>query len=827
MKIPIVLGILACFTIAYADQETLVLVDNLNIRETHSQFFKSLQERGYSLTFKLADDANLVLSKYGEYLYKNLIVFSPSVLEFGGQLDTEAITKFIDDGGNVLMAGNSAAGDVYREIASECGFEMDEESAAVIDHFNYDSLDEGDHTRIVVSPKNLINAPTIVGAQNTQPLLFEGTGLILDKDNSLVLPILTADSTAYSYNPKSQVKEYPHAVGRKTVLIAALQARNNARIIFSGSLFFFSDEAFNAPVAKVHGDKVKAAVSGNKALAAHLSEWVFGERGQLRVRRVTHYREDDKQTTSTYTITDSVVYRIEIEELKNGKWQPFEANDVQLEFVRIDPFIRTTLKRKPNGVYEAVFRVPDVWGVYQFKVDYDRIGYTRLYHSTQVSVRPLQHTQYERFIPSAYPYYVSAFSMMIGVFLFSFVFLYYKEETPKTKTSEVAVKMDPSRRQRTQTKATAEEQALDQIAREAEQRLAARRAARAEARDIRMRELERQQREQEDHADKAYDMYSETVGRRPGGRLAALSPSAMHSPRRSSEDSDDVLSIKDLRHELKEVEEKFRKAMILNAQLDNDKAALGYQLELLKDRIEELQEEYAQLQREHREKCSCYERLKREHAALEREVALARDAVRARDAAAAAAGRAFVEAASAPDADAGAACGSVPPLALVSRESEQLLNEAGEGTLDVRLERLVGAKAALESEVRKLKLQLNDERAARQNGVASHLDRDHDTELEALRKSAGEAKGRAARAEAEAALQAAAVARLEAQVARLRARQDHQDEHEEMLKQERRKLQREAREALNRVEELETENSHLTKRLDKLKNAKSALLKDL
>jgi predicted nuclease with TOPRIM domain len=51
-----------------------------------------------------------------------------------------------------------------------------------------------------------------------------------------------------------------------------------------------------------------------------------------------------------------------------------------------------------------------------------------------------------------------------------------------------------------------------------------------------------------------------------------------------------------LQHELKEVEEKFRKAMILNAQLDNDKAALGYQLELLKDRIEELQEEHAQLQ---------------------------------------------------------------------------------------------------------------------------------------------------------------------------------------------------------------------------------------
>ncbi|KAH9634788.1 hypothetical protein HF086_012202 [Spodoptera exigua] len=375
----------------------------------------------------------------------------------------------------------------------------------------------------------------------------------------------------------------------------------------------------------------------------------------------------------------------------------------------------------------------------------------------------------------------------------------------------------------------------------AEQRLAARRAARAEAREIRMRELERQQREQEDHADKAYDMYAgktpESVGRRGGTRLASLSP-AVHSPRRSSEDSmDDGFSIKDLRHELKEVEEKFRKAMILNAQLDNDKAALGYQLELLKDRIEELHEEYAQLQREHREKCSSFERLKREHESVSRELSAARDAVRARDAAAAAAGFAFVDAASldAPAAAAAAAppprpappSAPCPPLALLTQAAHQLLDTAGEGTLDVRLQKLLSSKQALESEVRKLKLQLNEERAARQNGVSNHHDQEYENELETVRKAVSEAKGRAARAEAEAALQAAHVARLEAQLARLRARQDHQDEHEELLKQERRKLQREAREALNRVEELETENSHLTKRLDKLKNAKSALLKDL
>ncbi|XP_061711833.1 leucine-rich repeat flightless-interacting protein 2 isoform X2 [Cydia pomonella] len=367
----------------------------------------------------------------------------------------------------------------------------------------------------------------------------------------------------------------------------------------------------------------------------------------------------------------------------------------------------------------------------------------------------------------------------------------------------------------------------------AEQRLAARRAARAEAREIRMRELERQQREQEDHADKAYDMYAETVGRRTGTRLTGLSPAALHSPRRSSEDSaDDTFNVKDLRGELKEVEEKFRKAMILNAQLDNDKAALGYQLELLKDRIEELHEEYAQLQREHKEKCSAHERLKREHASLERELGAARDAVRARDLAAADAGFAFVDAAPAPPAPPAppAANGedkplsTLPPLALVSHQNEKLLNDAGEGTLDVRLQKLLSSKQSLEGEVRRLKLQLNEER---HNGVARAHDQDLESELEALRKSNVEAKARLARAEAEAALQAAAAARLAAQLQRLKAQADARDDAEEQLKQERRKLQREAREALNRVEELETENSHLTKRLDKLKNAKSALLKEL
>lgn len=420
---------IGAFVKAANDGETLVLLDSLATRETHSIFFKGLSERGFKLTYKLADDANLILAKYGEYLYKNLIIFSPSVEEFGGEISVEKITEFIDEGGNVLVAGSSRSGDALRELASECGFEVDEEGASVIDHLNYDVSDSGDHTTIVASPENLIDSNIIVGdRKKIAPLLYRGTGLLADRENPLVLQILTADSTAYSYVPENPIKEYPHAVGKGTLLIAALQARNNARVIFAGSLYFFSDEAFGSGVQKaLSGNAIPQ--SGNLDVATSLTKWVFGETGRLRVASVMHHKEGEATPPAAYTITDPVVYSINIEQLENGEWKPFRSNDVQLEFVRIDPFIRTTLKNVNAGRYQAKFKIPDVYGVYQFKVDYDRIGYTHLFNTTQVSVRPLEHTQYERFIPSAFPYYVSSFSMMIGVFLFSLVFLHFREDS--------------------------------------------------------------------------------------------------------------------------------------------------------------------------------------------------------------------------------------------------------------------------------------------------------------------------------------------------------------------------------------------------------------
>jgi len=428
-----VLGLLLLFGLlglcsAAKDNRVLVLLENMAVKETHSIYFSMLQRNGFALTYKVADDPSIVIKKYDKFIYEHIIVFAPTVEEFGGTLSAEAMMEFVDRGGNMLVTAGSVTGDVLREIASESGFEVDEDNTYVIDHHSFDTAkDDGYHTRVVASPENLIKSEIIVGTGKL-PLLYQGTGLLTDPSNPLVIDILTGATTAYTHNPHQSIKEYPHTVGKSTVMIAGLQARNNARVIFSGSLEFFSDEFFQAEVQTGNG---KPVPSGNFELAEALSLWCFKERGVLRVDGIQHSKLGEGSAPEFYTIREMVQFYIDVKEKVNGEWVPYQAKDMQVEFVRIDPFVRANMQVSKGGLIGTKFKIPDVYGVYQFKVNYQRLGLTRIDTSTQVSVRPLRHNQYERFIPSAYPYYASAFSMMFGTFVFSFVFLYHSDETKK------------------------------------------------------------------------------------------------------------------------------------------------------------------------------------------------------------------------------------------------------------------------------------------------------------------------------------------------------------------------------------------------------------
>lgn len=139
-----------------------------------------------------------------------------------------------------------------------------------------------------------------------------------------------------------------------------------------------------------------------------------------------------------------------------------------------------------------------------------------------------------------------------------------------------------------------------------------------------------------------------------------------------------IITQLNFQHELKEVEEKFRKAMIANAQLDNDKSAQTYQLELLKDRLEELEEDHSQLKREHRDKCREYQTLKSICTKLKDDLAFAKYELDERDRLIAEKGLVIVGEEVPADED---GTQHPPKKALVSVENAHLLETAGDGSL--------------------------------------------------------------------------------------------------------------------------------------------------
>ncbi|KAI2527624.1 LRR binding FLII interacting protein 1 [Homo sapiens] len=223
----------------------------------------------------------------------------------------------------------------------------------------------------------------------------------------------------------------------------------------------------------------------------------------------------------------------------------------------------------------------------------------------------------------------------------------------------------------------------------AEARLAAKRAARAEAREIRMKELERQQKEEDSER---YSRRSRrntsasdedermSVGSRgslrveerpekdftekgsrnmPGLSAATLASLGGTSSRRGSGDTsisidteasireikelnelkDQIQDVegkymqglKEMKDSLAEVEEKYKKAMVSNAQLDNEKTNFMYQVDTLKDMLLELEEQLAESRRQYEEKNKEFEREKHAHSILQFQFAEVKEALKQRE----------------------------------------------------------------------------------------------------------------------------------------------------------------------------------------------------
>ncbi|XP_066206467.1 leucine-rich repeat flightless-interacting protein 2 isoform X2 [Saccopteryx leptura] len=355
--------------------------------------------------------------------------------------------------------------------------------------------------------------------------------------------------------------------------------------------------------------------------------------------------------------------------------------------------------------------------------------------------------------------------------------------------------------------------------------------------------------------------------------------------------------LKELKESLSEVEEKYKKAMVSNAQLDNEKNNLIYQVDTLKDVIEEQEEQMAEFYRENDEKSKELERQKHMCSVLQHKMNELKEGLRQRDELIEENQRlqqkidtvtkeAFElqetllwkdktiralerqkeylaclrnerdtlrEEPAAPQetVNAGEKHGLViipdgtpngdvnhepvvGAITVVSQEAAQVLESAGEGPLDVRLRKLAGEKEELLSQVRKLKLQLEEERQkySRGDGTAggdlAGLQNGSDLQFIEMQRDANrqisEYKFKLSKAEQDITTMEQSIGRLEGQVLRYRTAAENAEKVEDELKAEKRKLQRELRTALDKIEEMEMTNSHLAKRLEKMKANRTALL---
>ncbi|XP_053915617.1 leucine-rich repeat flightless-interacting protein 2 isoform X3 [Cuculus canorus] len=400
--------------------------------------------------------------------------------------------------------------------------------------------------------------------------------------------------------------------------------------------------------------------------------------------------------------------------------------------------------------------------------------------------------------------------------------------------------------------------------------------------------------------EKSEKSHSEIFSRPSSRNSISATPLSGNSSRRGSGDTSSLLdpdaSLSELRDSLAEVEEKYKKAMVSNAQLDNEKNNLVYQVDTLKDVVEEKEEQLAEFYRENEEKSRELERQKHTCSVLQHKLDELKEGLRQRDELIEENQRMqqhidsitkevfdLQETINWKDKKIGALerqkdyfdCiknerdelreeladlkktlnrgekhglviipdgtpngdvnheSVVGAITVVSQEAAQVLESAGEGPLDVRLRELAREKEELLSQVRKLKMQLEEERQkySKSDGMNTDiigLENGSDLQLIEMQRDANrqisEYKFKLSKAEQDKTTLEQNIGRLEGQVARYKNAAENAEKIEDELKAEKRKLQRELRTALDKIEEMEMTNSHLMKRLEKMKANRTALL---
>ena len=248
----------------------------------------------FELDFKMIEDRDIKLTYFDQFIYSNIIFFAPTYngkisTNSDGGINIENILKFFDAGHDIMIFGSNQAGGYIRKLANEFGTDFDDYDTKIKDsvylhnykeYLNTDLL-ELKNNEIVVT-KNSINIPSIVKLTKGL-ILYEGIGMETDIHNQYVFPLLKADENAYSYNTESG--EIVNN-GEKIKLVTAYQARNNRRVVISGSINLCSNQFYFLSSS----DGSSPATSPNSVFCQDILNWNFQRTGVLKYDNIRHQR---------------------------------------------------------------------------------------------------------------------------------------------------------------------------------------------------------------------------------------------------------------------------------------------------------------------------------------------------------------------------------------------------------------------------------------------------------------------------------------------------------------------------------------------------------
>ncbi|XP_067938331.1 leucine-rich repeat flightless-interacting protein 2-like [Watersipora subatra] len=407
-----------------------------------------------------------------------------------------------------------------------------------------------------------------------------------------------------------------------------------------------------------------------------------------------------------------------------------------------------------------------------------------------------------------------------------------------------------SGRRRAFNTSTGEDAALDSIARRAEEMLAEKRKEREKARRIRLQELEKKQREDEENLDRQYAIDRSTASTRAhAASLAVASAKDDTRSRKSSLDSTDSIdgvSVgKDYKSLYTELDEKYRRSMMTNAQLDNEKQALMYTVEDLKDKLDDMEESKYLIQRELKDKQRQLDAEKRSIKMKEVELERLKEMMKQRDELLKEHKLIYVgaEEQTPSSQENGLSNGdSDEPVyspiraALVSQDIMDILDTYTPGSIEDKVKSVLNENSKLKRELNTVREDLDSEReqASKRpqkrssDGQVNGLDLSNSPQVVELQREStrqiSEYKLKVQKAELDITALESSVSRLEGQVKRYKDMAEDSEKAEDELKVEKRKMQRELRESQQQIEELETQKSHLQNRLDRIRQARREVL---